>query len=134
VRIREQLNLIKGREEFQPYAASVLEDKAHEWFEVDRPSHFMLFAKKVRPEKKAFIPAVLHADDTSRIQTVDRRSLPIFYELIKEFERLTNVPLLLNTSFNRKGEPIVCSPEDALECFFASPLEYLAIGGFLIEK
>jgi carbamoyltransferase len=134
VRIREQLNLIKGREEFQPYAASVLEDKAHEWFEVDRPSRFMLFAKKVRSEKKAFIPAVLHADDTSRIQTVDRYSLPIFYELIKEFERLTNVPLLLNTSFNRKGEPIVCSPEDALECFFASPLKYLAIGSFLVEK
>jgi len=98
------------------------------------PSPFMLFVYRVRPEKAARIPAVRHVDGTARIQTIHRRQNAAYYDLLKAFARRTGVPVLVNTSFNTRGEPIVASPRDAVECFWTSPLDALVIGSFLLEK
>lgn len=132
--IHNLLNSMKGREPFQPYAASVLESKASEWFEFEGQSRFMAFAKSVRLERRRSIPAVVHVDGTCRVQTVDMESNPLFHRLLSNFEALSGIPVLLNTSFNRKAEPIVCTPDDALACYFVSPLKYLVIGSFVLEK
>jgi carbamoyltransferase len=94
----------------------------------------MLFIYDVRPDKADRIPAVRHTDGTARIQTVARAHNPLYYDVIKAFGARTGVPVLVNTSFNTRGEPIVCTPRDAVECFYTSPLDALAIGSFLLEK
>jgi carbamoyltransferase len=118
--MREVINeKVKHRESFQPFAPAVLAERAADWFRIpgrSRSSDFMLFAYDARPEQATRIPAVVHADGTSRIQTVRRETNPLFHRLIAEFEHRTGVPLVLNTSFN-DSEPIVCSPEDALRTF-----------------
>lgn len=95
---------------------------------------FMLFVYDVVPERAAKIPAVRHIDGTARVQTVDETQHPLLHALLTEFDALTGVPVLVNTSFNTRGEPIVCSPRDAIECFWTSPLDALVIGPFLLEK
>lgn len=135
-KIKETMNTkIKKREWFRPYAAAVLKDKAGEYFDLYKPtiSHeFMLFAVKAKENKCKEIPAVIHKDQTSRIQLVDKEVNPKFYNLIKEFENITGVPLVLNTSFNRRGEPIVCSPKNAIDMLNNTALDYLVIENFLI--
>jgi len=128
------LNEIKDREDFRPVAPVVLEEEAPAWFVSAGVSPFMLFVYDVRPEVADRIPAVRHVDGTARIQTVNRAQNPGYYDLLKAFQQRTGVPVLVNTSFNTRGEPIVCSPRDALECFWTSPLDALAIGPFLVEK
>ncbi|RPJ86688.1 MAG: carbamoyltransferase [Acidobacteria bacterium] len=132
--MQQRLNQIKDREDFRPVAPVVLEEEAAEWFVAGQESPFMLFVFDVRAEKAERIPAVRHVDGTARVQTVNARQHPLYYDLIKEFKRLTGVPVLVNTSFNTRGEPIVSSPRDAVECFWTSPLDALAIGSFLLEK
>jgi carbamoyltransferase len=94
----------------------------------------MLFVYDVLPNKADLIPAVRHVDGTARIQTINRQQNALYYDVIRAFQARTGVPVLVNTSFNTRGEPIVCSPRDALECFWTSPLDALIIGSFLLEK
>jgi carbamoyltransferase len=128
------LNEIKDREDFRPVAPVVLEEEVKRWFVNACVSPYMLFVFDVVPEKAARIPAVRHVDGTARIQTVNRAQNPLYYDLIRAFAARTDVPVLVNTSFNTRGEPIVCTPRDALECFWTSPLDALVIGPFLLEK
>jgi carbamoyltransferase len=132
--MQNRLNEIKDREDFRPVAPVVLEEEAASWFAGADVSPFMLFVYDVIPEKASRIPAVRHVDGTARIQTVNRAQNPAYYDLLKAFQTRTGVPVLVNTSFNTRGEPIVCSPRDAIECFWASPLDALVIGSFLLEK
>lgn len=132
--MRERLNALKDREDFRPVAPVVLEEEAPHWFVNAGRSPFMLFVYDVRPERADRIPAVRHTDGTARIQTVDQAQNPALFTLLRAFQRRTGVPVLINTSFNTRGEPIVCSPRDALECFWTSPLDALIIGSFLLQK
>ncbi|HEY3994151.1 MAG TPA: carbamoyltransferase C-terminal domain-containing protein [Ktedonobacteraceae bacterium] len=132
--MQSQLNEIKDREDFRPVAPVVLEEEAANWFKDAGSSPFMLFVYDVLPDKAEVIPAVRHTDGTARIQTINREQNPLYYDLLKAFQKRTGVPVLVNTSFNTRGEPIVCTPRDALECFWTSPLDALAIGSFLLEK
>lgn len=132
--MQERLNEIKDREDFRPVAPVTLEERAKDWFVNAHQAPFMLFVFDVVPNKADEIPAVRHVDGTARVQTVNRRQNPLYYDLLVEFERLTGVPVLVNTSFNTRGEPIVCTPRDAVECFWTSPLDALVIGSFLLEK
>jgi carbamoyltransferase len=132
--MQSRLNEIKDREDFRPVAPVVLAEKASEWFVTDGDSPFMLFVHDVRDEMADRIPAVRHVDGTARIQTISRSQHPLYYDLIAAFEQQTGVPVLVNTSFNTRGEPIVCSPRDAVECFWTSPLDALVIGPFLLQK
>jgi carbamoyltransferase len=132
--MQEQLNDIKGREDFRPVAPVVLEEEAGEWFAGAESSPFMLFVFDVQPQKADRIPAVRHVDGTARIQTINRAQSKPYYDVLRAFQERTGVPVLTNTSFNTRGEPIVCSPRDAIECFWSSPLDALAIGPFLLEK
>ena len=132
--MQAKLNDIKDREDFRPVAPVVLENEANEWFEGAEQSPFMLFVYCVRSDKADKIPAVRHVDGTARIQTVNEEQHPRYYELLKEFKKLTGVPVLVNTSFNTRGEPIVCTPRDAIECFWTSPFDALVINSFLLEK
>jgi len=132
--MQARLNEIKDREDFRPVAPVVLEEAAAEWFAGAGASPFMLFVYDVQPDKAARIPAVRHVDGTARIQTVNREQHPLYYDLITRFQARTGVPVLVNTSFNTRGEPIVCTPRDAVECFWTSPLDALVIGSFLLEK
>jgi carbamoyltransferase len=134
VGMQERLNQIKDREDFRPVAPAVLEEACADWFVDARPSPFMLFVDRVRPDKAAKIPAVRHVDGTARVQTVSRDQHPAFHALLAAFGERTGVPVLVNTSFNTRGEPIVCSPRDALESFCTTALDALAIGPFLLEK
>lgn len=133
-RMQARLNEIKDREDFRPVAPVVLAEEAGDWFVDAGSSPFMLFVHDVRPDRVERIPAVRHVDGTARIQTIARAQHPLYYDLLAEFHRLTGVPVLVNTSFNTRGEPIVCTPRDALECFWTSPLDALVIGPFLLEK
>jgi carbamoyltransferase len=132
--MQSQLNEIKDREDFRPVAPVVLEEEAANWFKDAGPSPFMLFVYDVLPDKAELIPAVRHTDGTARIQTINREQNALYYDLLKAFQKRTGVPVLVNTSFNTRGEPIVCMPRDALECFWTSPLDALVIGPFLLEK
>jgi carbamoyltransferase len=132
--MQSRLNEVKDREDFRPVAPVVLEEDAGEWFENAEYSPYMLFIYDVKPEKADLIPAVRHVDGTARIQTVNRNQHPHYYDLLKAFKAKTGVPVLVNTSFNTLGKPIVCSPRDAVECFWTSPFDALIIGSFLIEK
>jgi carbamoyltransferase len=133
-KMRDTLNLkIKFREGFRPFAPSVLADKASEWFEIDCDSPYMLLVAQVR-EGKRVIPSVTHVDNSARLQTVTRDESPLYYDTIAEFERLTGVPLIINTSFNVRGEPIVCTPHDAYLCFMRTNMDHLVLGPFLLDK
>jgi carbamoyltransferase len=124
---------IKHREWFRPFAPSILVERQSEYFEYDHPSPFMLHVYKIRPEKRAQLCAVNHVDDTGRLQTVSREENPLYYDLIRAFERRTGVPVILNTSFN-ENEPIVCKPEEAIDCFKRTRMDVLAIGSYLVLK
>jgi len=132
--MQARLNEVKDREDFRPVAPVVLEEDAGDWFENADYSPFMLFIYNVKPDKADKIPAVRHVDGTARIQTVNRRQHEKYYDLLKAFKEITGVPVLVNTSFNTLGKPIVCSPRDAIECFWTSPFDALVIGSYLIEK
>jgi carbamoyltransferase len=132
--MQQRLNEIKDREDFRPVAPVVLEEDAGEWFENAAYSPFMLFVYNVKEDKAGKIPAVRHVDNTARIQTINEKQHYLYYNLLKEFKKLTGVPVLINTSFNTRGEPIVCTPRDAIECFWTSPFDALVINSFLLEK
>ncbi len=132
--MQARLNAIKDREDFRPVAPVVLEEEANRWFKDAGSSPFMLFVFDVRPEAAEKIPAVRHVDGTARIQTINRAQNAVYYDMLKAFQRRTGVPVLVNTSFNTRGEPIVLSPRDAVECFWTSPLDALVIGSFLLLK
>jgi carbamoyltransferase len=132
--MQDRLNDIKDREDFRPVAPVVLEEEASDWFVDARVSPFMLFVFDVKADKAGLIPAVRHVDGTARVQTINRTQHPLYYDLLQAFKRRTGVPVLVNTSFNVRGEPIVCTPRDAVSAFFASPLDALVIGSFLVEK
>ena len=124
---------VKRREHFRPFSPSILADRTGEWFEKDYPSPFMLMTYPVLEERKSDIPAPTHVDGTGRLQTVSRDENPLYWELIKAFDELTGVPVLLNTSFN-ENEPIVNTPEEAMECFLRTNMDVLVMGPFLIER
>jgi len=136
--MQSRLNEIKDREDFRPVAPVVIEERARDWFATNRPgpliAPFMLFVFDVLADKAERIPAVRHTDGTARVQTVRRDQHPLYYDLLAAFERRTGVPVLVNTSFNTRGEPVVCTPRDAIESFWTSPLDALSIGSFLLEK
>jgi carbamoyltransferase len=132
--MRDTLNMkIKFREGFRPFAPSVLADKASEWFDIDCDSPYMLLVAPVR-EGKRVIPSVTHVDHSARIQTVTRAESPLYYDLIAAFEKITGVPIVINTSFNVRGEPIVCTPHDAYLCFMRTNMDQLVLGHHLLEK
>jgi carbamoyltransferase len=152
--MQSRLNAIKDREDFRPVAPVVIEEKAREWFVSRRvpaagavskgrmaglagdgfPAPYMLFTFDVRPERAERIPAVVHIDGTARVQTIRHDQNPLYYRLLQAFEKLTGVPVLVNTSFNTRGEPMVCTPRDAVESFCTSPLDALVIGPYIVEK
>lgn len=128
------LNLkIKRRESFRPFAPSVLREAVSDWFERDGDVPFMLQVFPIRLERRRQIPAVTHVDGTGRLQTVDRASNPRYYAVIESFSRLTGVPMVLNTSFN-ENEPVVCRPEEALDCFLRTKMDVLVLGNYLIRR
>ncbi len=129
----KRVNLkIKFRESFRPFAPAVLAEKAAEWFDIDRESPYMLLVCPVQPGR--VIPAVTHVDGSARLQTVTRASHPEFYDLIRAFDERTGCPVMINTSFNVRGEPIVCSPEDAYLCFMRTQLDLLVLGNQILRK
>jgi len=133
--MRDLINkYVKHREEFRPFAPSCLREKAGDYFEGAFDSPFMLFVFNVRSEMRDRIPAVTHVDGTARVQTVDREAHPLYYEMIAAFEQRRGVPMVLNTSFNVMGEPIVNTPEDAVRCFFSTGLDALVIGDCIVRK
>jgi carbamoyltransferase len=137
VRMKDLVNkAVKFRESFRPFAPSVLEGHADEYFDIpkDEDVPFMEKVYPVRPKKRKLVPAVVHVDGSGRLQIVEERVNPLFYNLIAEFKKITGIPLILNTSFNLNGEPIVCSPQDAVRTFFSCGLDYLAIGNYLLAK
>jgi carbamoyltransferase len=125
---------VKHRQSFRPFAPIVLAERANEIFEGNEDSPFMLLAKYVRPEWRERIPAIVHVDGTARVQTVRREHNERLYRLLKGFEKITGVPVLLNTSFNVKGEPIIETPSDAVKCFLGTGIDYLALHDMLISK
>tara|TARA_B100000767_G_scaffold68834_1_gene65425 strand:+ start:1001 stop:2836 length:1836 start_codon:yes stop_codon:yes gene_type:complete len=154
-KMQKELNLkIKFRESFRPFAPSILRDDVSDWFEIDEDSPYMLLVSEVKKEKqikmtnndenlfgieklnvkRSSIPAITHIDYSARIQTVHKETNPRYYELIKEFKNITKCPILVNTSFNVRGEPIVCSIEDAFNCFMGTKLDVLVIEDFILFK
>ena len=144
---------IKYRESFRPFAPSVLEEKASEYFDIDRPSPYMLLVARVKEErcipqpsrngigilerlkfKRSDIPAVTHLDYSARLQTVNQKYNSEYHALIFEFEKLTGCAVIVNTSFNVRGEPIVCTPEDAYKCFMRTEMDILVIQDFILFK
>ena len=153
--MQKTLNLkIKHRESFRPFAPSVLREDSGRWFDMDHDSPYMLFVadvcKELRNEmtteeknlfgidklnvRRSAIPAVTHVDYSARIQTVHADSNPVYHSLISEFKKLTGCPVIVNTSFNVRGEPIVCTPDDAFRCFMRTDMDLLAIGNSIIWK
>ena len=130
----ERLNDVKGREQFRPVAPMVLAERAAEIFDGPLPSPYMLFTHDVRPGWAERIPAAVHVDGTARIQTVDREEEPLVARMLERFEALTGVPVVVNTSLNTAGRPMVDDPRDALECFGSAPVDLLAIGPFVLRR
>ena len=129
------LNLkIKKREAFRPFAPMVLKERCNEYFNLNIDSPYMLLAPQVRPDKQAVLPAITHNDGTARVQTIGETEHPLLRKLILEFEKRSGVPVLLNTSFNRNGEPVVCKPMHAMDCFLNTNLDAMAIGPYWLEK
>jgi carbamoyltransferase len=132
--MKDTLNArVKHREPFRPFAPSILAEATGDYFDQDYPDPFMTKVYRVRPEKQPLIPAVTHVDGTGRLQTVYRASAPLYWQVIKEFENLTGVPVVLNTSFN-DNEPIVCTPEEAVDCFLRTKMDALIVGHHLVRK
>ena len=144
---------IKYRESFRPFAPSCLEEKVSDYFELDRPSPYMLLVAQVRKERclgleesgtldirerihqiRSDIPAITHVDYSARVQTVNRETSPRYYDIIKAFDDLTGCGVIINTSFNVRGEPIVCTPEDAYRCFMRTEMDYLVLGSYILDK
>jgi carbamoyltransferase len=130
---------IKFREPFRPFAPSVLSERAQDYFELDNaaahyPARFMLYVVDVKESKRELIPAITHVDGTGRLQTVQKDSNPKYYRLIETFGQATGVPIVLNTSFNLKGEPIVNSPQEAFQTFTRSGMDMLVLGNYLVDK
>ncbi len=153
--MQKKLNLkIKFRESFRPFAPSILEDSLKEYFQFDRPSPYMLFVAELNENKccqmnqkeqqlfgidklnvvRSDIPAVTHVDYSARLQTVNEKTNKKYHALLKEFEKQTGHPVLVNTSFNVRGEPIVCTPHDAYKCFMRTEMDYLVLGNYLLDK
>ena len=124
---------IKRRESFRPFAPSILREAVREWFETDDDVPFMMQVYPIRPEKQPLIPAVTHVDGSGRLQTVTRVTNPLYYGLIEAFREITGVPIILNTSFN-ENEPVVCKPDEALDCFLRTKMDVLVLGNFYIER
>jgi carbamoyltransferase len=124
---------IKRRESFRPFAPSVLLEKVGEYFENDYPDPFMIKVYPIKPSKRAEIPAATHVDGTGRLQTVKKEDNPLYWQLIKEFENLTGVPVVLNTSFN-ENEPIVCKPQEALDCFLRTKMDVIVLNNWMITR
>lgn len=132
--MKEILNArIKHREPFRPFAPSVLAEKAGEWFEVGDANPFMLLVHDVLPNRRSEVPAITHVDGSGRLQTVHKDTNPIYWKLIKKFEEKTGVPIVLNTSFN-ENEPIVCTPQDAYECFKRTKMDVIVLGNAVVER
>src|SRR5260370_20703035 len=132
--IKDILNLkIKRRESFRPFAPSILREKVIEWFETDHDVPFMMQVFQIKPEKRPLIPAVTHVDESGRLQTVTAAANRLYYRLIESFAELTGVPLVLNTSFN-ENEPIVCRPQEAMDCFLRTRMDLLVLGPFVVER
>ena len=153
--MQKELNLkVKFRESFRPFAPSVLREDVSSWFEIDYDSPYMLLVAEVKKDiqvsmsekdeklfgieklnvKRSSIPAVTHVDYSARIQTVHKDTNQKYYNLINEFKKITNCPVIVNTSFNVRGEPIVCSIEDAFNCFMGTNLDLLVIEDFILFK
>jgi carbamoyltransferase len=131
---KDVVNLkIKFRESFRPFAPSILAERCSEYFELDCDSPYMLLVAQVRPDKRE-IPSVTHVDGSARIQSVSREMNPLYYDLIREFDRQTGCPVIINTSFNVRGEPIVCTPHDAYLCFMRTRMDYLVMDNFVLDK
>jgi len=133
------LNLkVKHREKFRPFAPVVCEDDAMKYFECDNPipepTDFMLMVYPIRKEWRSKIPAVTHVDGSGRLQTIRREQNPLYYDVIKEFGRLSGIPIIINTSFNIRGEPIVCTPFDAYKCMMGTGIDFLVMDKFLIKR
>jgi len=142
---------VKFRESFRPFAPAVLQHRAADYFELDGESPYMLLVAAVKPEWRrtppaglpslerikhphSTLPAITHVDYSARVQTVAPDTNPLFHELLAGFERRTGCPALINTSFNVRGEPIVCTPDDAYRCFMNSAIDVLVVGSFLMER
>jgi carbamoyltransferase len=124
---------IKRREPFRPFAPSILVEAVGDYFEKSDPDPFMLKVYPIKKEKRSVIPAVTHVDGTGRLQTVDRATQPLYWKLVKAFEKISGVPVVLNTSFN-ENEPIVGRPEEAMDCFLRTKMDVLVMGKFFVEK
>jgi carbamoyltransferase len=129
---------VKHREPFRPFAPVICTEDAQEYFECDKPiqipTDFMLMVYPIRKEKQKLIPSVTHVDGTGRLQTIKRKQNPLYYDLIKEFGKLSGIPILINTSFNIRGEPIVCNPFHAYRCMMGTGIDYLVMDKFLIKR
>jgi carbamoyltransferase len=125
---------VKFREDFRPFAPAVLAKKAELYFDIPFESPYMLLVPQVKPGMGQKIPSVTHVDNSARLQTVSYTDNPLFYDLIETFETYSGVPVLINTSFNVRGEPIVCTPQDAVNCFLKTDIDFLVIGPFIAEK
>lgn len=133
-KIADRVNRVKGREEWRPLAPSILDHRRYEYLGVDHPSPHMLLSFDVRQDKRPIVPGVVHVDGSTRPQTVTNEDNPRYFRLIEAFESITGVDLIMNTSFNLAGEPIVCTAFDAVRSFYASGLDALVIGRYLINK
>jgi carbamoyltransferase len=138
-KMQDILNLkVKHREPFRPFAPAVCAEDAATYFECDNPvplpADFMLMVYPVRPEWRHRLPAVTHVDGSGRLQTVRRESNPLYYDLIKSFGQVSGVPMLVNTSFNIRGEPMVCSPEEAYRCMMGTGIDCLVMEDFIIRR
>tara|TARA_B110000008_G_C16742925_1_gene473433 strand:- start:354 stop:761 length:408 start_codon:yes stop_codon:yes gene_type:complete len=132
--MKDILNLkIKRRESFRPFAPSILNEEVSEWFEQDGDVPFMMQVYQITKDKRIKIPAVTHVDGSGRLQTVNIKTNPRYYALIKEFEKITGIPIVLNTSFN-ENEPVVCKPEEALKTFLRTNMDMLVMGNWIIKR
>jgi len=135
-KMKDILNLkVKHRENFRPFAPVISKEDVHEWFDIDQDEElFMLFVYPVKKDKRKIIPSVTHVDGSGRLQTISKEQNERYYSVIKEFEKLSGVPILINTSFNIRGEPIVCNPYNAYKCMMGTGIDYLVMDRFLIKR
>jgi carbamoyltransferase len=134
--MKDILNLkVKHREHFRPFAPVISKEDVHDYFEIDKDEEpFMLFVYPFKEKIRHLVPSVVHVDGSGRLQTTSKDENPLYYGVIKEFEKLSKVPILINTSFNIRGEPIVCTPEDAYRCMMGTGIDYLVMDKFLIKR
>ena len=125
---------VKHREGWRPFAASVLKENVPEYFEIEHESPFMLLVPKIKEEMKDKIPSLVHIDGTCRIQSVTKKENGAYYDLINEFKNITGVPLIIDTSFNLAGDPIIETPTDALKCFLSTQIDILVLGDYIVKK